>query len=79
MPAGLTQEQQKKCAELARSGSLSGAIDLLKNEVHMTPKDAKTAVSHVSKNGQICHWCQKALGSAGQIECGECRSLNFAW
>lgn len=79
MPTGMTEEQQKKCVELIREGALSGAIDYLKKEIGMTPKDAKAAVSHVSRSGQKCQWCQKDLRAYGQIECGECQSLNFAW
>ena len=79
MPSGLTEEQKRKSAELIRSGSLSGAVNLLKNEAGMTPKDAEAMISHVSRGAQKCQWCQKDLRSSGQIECRECLSLNFVW
>jgi hypothetical protein len=79
MPTGITETQKRKCSDFVGAGSISNAVDLLKSEVGMTLKDAKVTVSHISKTGQKCHWCQKDLAASGELECRDCHSLNFVW
>jgi len=79
MKPGITENQKKKCVELIRAGSNSAAVELLQTVEVMTLKDAKATISHVARIGFKCHWCQKDLLTKGEVECRDCRSLNFAW
>ena len=75
----ISEATRHRIADLARSSGPFAATRELEDMFGMTLTSAKGLSVHLTKTAGHCHRCHKDLGSAGQVVCANCRSLNIDW
>lgn len=73
-----SEKEKQKLQHLNRSSPLY-AVREIKNSYNISHRDAKFIVSHLNKQYDTCHRCEKPLNGHEYTICVACNSLNFNW
>lgn len=72
-------EKEKQKLQHLNSSSPLHAVKEIKDSHNISHKDAKFIISHLNKQYNTCHRCEKSLNGHEYTTCTICGSLNFNW